>query len=351
MSRPLRVAFVGMRRAPSDLPSEYWPTFVRYHLELPYYYAKHGPCEVIITTVEPVKYEEAFTSGGSIKCITESEYQDSTDLGRFDVVVHWRKWFTDLYDHLARNVILSQDHSYGPEWIEQVKNAFESECLDGILVFPTWHKSNTVRELNGIIPSSRLYEGLTLGVDTEVYCPGTKDPYHLLWASDPGRGLNELINPFLRLWNKDRRYRLTVTYPDYVKQESLAAFSSFFKHPGVRHRPGLRNGVELWDLFNSTMFLPYSSSFPEPSSRCHRQAMAAGSVVLYPPNMGSPSFLIEHGLTGIVEPIGLWPELIHSMVQSGRAAEVGHNARTFAVTENWAVQARRFHDFFSAGDK
>lgn len=345
----LKVAFVGMKRAPSDMPEGYWPTFVRYHLELPYYYAQGAPINVTLVTTGRVEYAEQFPSGGSIRCITESDYlTDETD---YDVVVHWRKWSDDLYDPWARNIILSQDHSYGPEWLADVQDAAQGERLEGILVFPTWHKENTSKELAGILPANRLYEGMTLGVDTEVYYPNGKDPFHLLWASDPGRGLESLINPFLRLWQKDRRFHLTVTYPDYVKPESVARFTPFFKHPAVRHMPSVRNGPALWDLFNTAGFLPYSSTFPEPSSRCHRQAMAAGAVVLYPPNMGTPSHLIESGLTGIVESVDRWPDVILSIMAEERRDEIGHNARTYAISENWRVQARRFHDFFDKDTK
>jgi hypothetical protein len=75
--------------------------------------------------------------------------------------------------------------------------------------------------------------------------------------------------------------------------------------------------------------------------------MAAGSVVLYPPDMGTPSRLIETGLTGIVEPIHVWSDVINTMVKTGRWEEIGHNARQLALSENWAVQAQRFHRFFS----
>lgn len=345
----LKVAFVGAKRPPSDLPSGYWETFVRYHLELPYYYAQGAPTDVTLVTTEPVKYEEKFESGGSIRCVTENEYLN--DQTEYDVVVHWRKWFDDLSDPMARNVILSQDHSYGPEWLANVRTASEAGILDGVLVFPTWHRENTARELRGIVDPKHLYEGLTFGVDIDVYYPGTKDPFHLLWASDPGRGLEALINPFLRLWQKDRRFHLTVTYPDYVKSEAVARFASFLKHPAVRHLPGVRNGPQLWDLFRNSGILPYSSTFPEPSSRCHRQAMAAGSLVLYPPNMGTPSHLIESGLTGIVEDVSLWPDVIQSLVSSERWHEIGRNARTFSLSENWRVQAQRFYNFFSKDRK
>jgi hypothetical protein len=328
------------------MPAGYWPTFVRYHLELPFYFGKHAPIHVDIVHPEPIAYREEFESGGSITCITERDYRDHPARS-YDVIVHWRKWFDDLYDPFARNVLLSQDHSYSSEWKSAVSCAFKGERLDGILVFPTWHRENVAWELRGIVPDSRLYEGMTLGVDTEVYRPGTKDPHSLLWASDPGRGLGDLIGPFLRLWQRDRRFHLTVTYPDYVRPEALSPFSSFLRHPGVRHLTGVRNGPALWDLFNTAGFLPYSSNFMEPSSRCHRQAMAAGCVVLYPPDMGTPSRLIESGMTGIVDPVSLWPDVIASMVSSGRREEVGHNARQFALSEDWAVQARRFHGFFA----
>jgi len=344
----MRAAFVGVKRSPSDMPSGYWSTFVRYHLELPWYYARHAPIQVDLVHPEPIAYSEDFSTdgGGSIRCVTEQEYREGIPYS-YDVVVHWRRWFDDLYDGLSRNVVLSQDHSYDAKWLSEVREASSVGDLDGILVFPTWHRENVARELAGFLPESRLYEGLTLGVDTDVYRPVAKDPHHLLWASDPGRGLEALINPFMRLWDRDRRFRLTVTYPDYVRPESVARFSHFLSHPGVRHLPGLRNGPILWDLFNSAGVLPYSSTFLEPSSRCHRQAMAAGCMVMYPPDMGSPSRLIEDGLTGVVAPPSVWSEVIPTLVSSGRWQELGHNARAFALSENWAVQAQRFHRFFS----
>lgn len=347
MNRPLRVAFVGMKRSPTDVPLGYWPTFVQYHLELPHYYARYADIEVDLTTIEPVEYSCEFVGGGRLRCITERQYQEANV--RYDVVVHWRRWFDDLHDHNARNVILSQDHSYGSEWIGEVRTAFARGFLDGILVFPAWHRLQMEYELQGVVHPSRLYAGMTLGVDTSVYYPGRKDPFHLLWASDPGRGLDRLVAPFLHLWGRDRRFRLTVTYPDYVRPESLVRFSAFLKHPGVTHLPNLRNGPQLWDLFNDSGILPYSSTFPEPSSRCHRQAMAAGSLVLYPPNMGTPSQLIENGLTGVVDHPDTWPDIICDMVSTGRWEEIGQNARSLAVNENWAVQAARFHSFFSKG--
>lgn len=348
----MRIAFVGIKRSPTEMPAGYWSTFVRYHLELPWYYARHAPIHVDIVHPEPIAYSEDFRElgGGSIRCITEKQWIDEP-AERYDVVIHWRRWFDELYDVLSRNVILSQDHSYDQAWRDSAADAFDGGRLDGLLVFPTWHRDRIARELRGIVPEDRLYEGLTLGVDTDTYQPVGKDPHHLLWASDPGRGLETLVNPFLRLWTKDRSFRLTVTYPDYVRPESVAKFSSFLKHPGVRHLPSVRNGPQLWELFNSAAVLPYSSNFPEPSSRCHRQAMAAGCLVMYPPNMGSPSQLIEDGLTGIVADPSLWPDVIHDHICSGRWEEFGHNARTFALSESWAVQARRFHDFFSKDSK
>lgn len=352
MVRPLYVAFVGMRRAPSSMPAEYWSTFVRYHLELPWYYARHSDCRVHLTTSEPIKYSEEFRDqgGGTISCLTEGQYLDpfyKETHQPYDVVVHWRKWHDELYFPGARNVILSQDHSYSDDWKNPVYHALERGRLDGILCFPTWHRRQLVQEL-GLFPPERLYEGLTLGVDVHTYHPVDKDPFHLLWASDPGRGLGNLIDPFLKLWNRDRRFHLTVTYPDYVQPQTVAQFLTFLRHPGVRHLPGLRNGPELWNLFNGVGFLPYSSTFPEPSSRCHRQAQAAGSVVLYPPGMGTPSELIEPWRTGIVRDPVEWPDHIMDVASSPEMfSDLGRAARQLAESESWEVQANRFKTFFS----
>lgn len=336
------------------MPSpDYWPTFVRYHLELPWYYARHSNCRVHVTTTESVLYSENFTQegGGTISTLSEHQFLDpfyKEEHNPYDVVVHWRKWFPDLYVPGARNVILSQDHSYSQEWRDTVRQAWLLGHLDGILVFPTWHRRQVAAET--LMPNDRLYEGLTLGVDVHTYHPGNKDPFHLLWASDPGRGLDRLIEPFLKLWNRDRRFRLTVTYPDYVQPATLSPFQMFFRHPGVTHRPGLRNGPELWNLFNDSGFLPYSSTFPEPSSRCHRQAQAAGSVVLYPPGMGTPSELIEPWKDGVVRDPSEWPDLIQQIVDgNGIYQDLSQSARRFAMSESWEVQAKRFYDKFSEG--
>lgn len=341
----MKVAFVGVKRPPSDLPSaDYLDMFIRFHLELPWYYARYSKCDVTLTMIEPVSYSYDFmhVGGGSIKVIQEHELGDD-----FDVIVHWRKWYPELYRDQAVNVILSQDHSYGDVWKSLVQHAYENGHLDGILVFPTWHRTRVASELNGIIPDDILIDGLTLGVDPSIYKPNdVKDPFHLLWASDPGRGLDELILVFMKLWAQDRRFKLTVTYPDYVKPENVARYSMFFNHPAVTHYPNLRNGEDLWRLFNTAGILPYTSTFPEPSSRCHRQAMCAGSMVLYPPNMGTPSQLIEDGLTGIVQPTPWWPDIIVDAVKSGKWRELGANARSYAVSESWAVQATRFYNHF-----
>lgn len=351
--RPLHVAFVGMKRAPSSVPEGYWSTFVRYHLELPWYYARYSNCRIHLTTVEPVVYSENFEEdgNGTISCLTEGQYSNpfyKETHHPYDLVVHWRKWHDELYFPGARNVILSQDHSYSPDWLAQVAMASAEGRLDGILVFPSWHKRRVADELADLVPASRLYEGLTLGVDVHVYHPKDKDPFHLLWASDPGRGLDRLIMPFLQLRRKDPRFHLTVTYPDYVRPESLAPFYSFLRQPGVTHLPGLRNGPELWDLFNRSSFLPYSSTFPEPSSRCHRQAQAAGSVVLYPPGMGTPSELIRNKETGLILQLHDWPDAIMQAVnQPEQYRRISANARKLAESESWEVQAKRFYDFFS----
>ncbi len=333
------------------MPLGYFPTFLAYHVELPYYFARLATMDVTYVLPEDARdeYSQDFLSGGTIRCISEEQYLDNPQTGMdYDVVVHWRKWFPELYCQHARNVILSQDHSYSQSWIDDVTVANSHGLLDGILVFPTWHHANTMNELRGHINPEQLYEGMTLGVDTDIYIPSaSKDPYRLLWASDPGRGLEKLISPFLQLWAQDRRFRLTVTYPDYVKPEVVARYASFLRHPAVDHRPSVRNGPELWGLFNESGFLPYSSTFPEPSSRCHRQMMAAGGVVLYPPGMGTPSFLIESGHTGIVSSPSAWPEQITKMIETGQWKTIGKNAREYAVSENWAVQAQRFYNFFS----
>lgn len=343
----MRVAFVGVKRKYQELPEDYQDAFTRYHLELPWYYASGG-MEVIVTTPD-------FTTGpkfmddprGILWHVEEKHFNDLFDDHsrnfKYDVVVHWRKWFPEFYRPEAINVINCQDHSFSPEWKATVVKAYAEKKLYGILCFPKWHKQNLYNELNGAIDGARLIDGLTLGVDTDIYAPAPdKDPYQLLWSSDPGRGLQQMLRVFAQLRVLDRRFHLNVCWPDYCQ------FAPTFNDPTITWHGNVPNGPALWGLFNKCGVLAYPSTFKEPSSRAHRQAMAAGSMVFYPPNMGTPSDLIVDGQTGFVKPVAEWPVQIFRQVIEGGWKQIGDNARRYAISENWAVQAQRFRQYFEA---
>lgn len=328
----MRIAFVGVKRKYWELPPEYRDPFNQYHLELPYYYAKPGN-SVTVTTVD---YHDAprLVGRGDLVCIPEGD----SGLHEFDVVIHWRKWFPEFYHPEAVNVINCQDHTFSKEWRDSVQQAFNEKKLYGILCFPGWHKRNLQAE--SCLPQERLLDGVTLGVDTEVYRPSPgKDPYQMLWASDPGRGLDGAIGLAIQLFHRDKRFRLHVCHPDYARGNRV-------NHPAIIWHGNVNNGPKLWDLFNTTGILPYTSTFFEPSSRAHRQAQAAGSMVLYPPRMGTPSELIVDDQTGIVRDPSRWVDIIEEKVKSGDWERLGKNARDFAVSENWDVQAERFNRLF-----
>jgi hypothetical protein len=347
----VRVAFVGVKRKYQELPDEYRLFFTQFHLELPYYFARDGKMDVTVTTVDydrdPIsllpkidlkKIDDLETDieYGTLRHVEERRWNSPVD-----VVVHWRKWFPEFYRPEAINVINCQDHSFSPEWKGTVIRAYAEKKLHGILCFPKWHKRNIYNELGGNLDGASLIDGLTLGVDTEVYAPSPdKDPYQLLWASDPGRGLQQCLEMFMRLYVLDNRFRLNICWPDYCQPPNIP------QHPGIKVMGNVPNGMVLRELFNRCGILPYASTFMEPSSRAHRQAMAAGSLVLYPPGMGTPSDLIENGRTGIVERPEKWHITIFRSVVEGWWKELGDNARQYAISENWAVQANRFREYF-----
>lgn len=328
----MRIIFSGVKRDYLEFRPVYRDIFTKYHLELPWYFAIGGNSIVVTTTnYDDKSYWE------NVRYISE---ENSRKDGRYDINVHWRKWFPDLYRGEAINVINCQDHSFSPEWLGNVKQAFNKGQLYGIMCFPGWHKRNLFNELGGAIPSDRLIDGLTLGVDTKIYRPAEqKSPYDMLWASDPGRGLHQAIQLAVSLWKRDKRFRLHVCRPDYAPQVSIT-------HPAIVNYDNLSNGINLWSLFNVCGILPYTSNFMEPSSRAHRQAQAAGSLVLYPPNMGTPSELIEDGITGFVRPVEQWPDLIIKSVEDGSWKEIGKNARRMAKSERWSIQSQRFNEYF-----
>lgn len=326
----LNIAFVGVKRKYQDLSPDYRWWFTKYHLELPVYYS--GLNKVTVTTVD---YSEQMNS--CMRAVKESEFIGSRD--NYDVVVHWRKWFPELYRPEAINVIVCQDHSFSQEWISGVQSAFDSGKLYGILCFPGWHRENLFRELGEKFPKDRLIAGLTLGVDTETYYPAyNKDPRMLLWSSDPGRGLAGACELAVKLYQRDHKFRLHVCQPDYSAPVSI-------NHPAIICHGFLKNGQALFDKFRTAGVLPYTSTFMEPSSRAHRQAQAAGCLVLYPPDRGTPSELILDGRTGFVRPTDQWEKLILEYAD-GQHRDIGENARLFAHSENWGVQRDRFTNYF-----
>lgn len=339
----MKIAFVGVKRKYQELAPEYRNFFTQYHLELPYYYAKYGGNDVWVTTVDYSVKECTpllFESGGILRHCTEEEYRNSGPDSGFDVIIHWRKWFKELCIPEALNYINCQDHSFSDEWKNTVRTEAAFGNLTGVLCFPTWHKENLARELDWKPEWPTLVSGLTLGVDTDTYQPSpSKDPRALLWASDPGRGLYGAVALGIRLWQMDHRYKLHVCYPDYVKDVQKV------EHPGIVWHGNVSNGPKLWQLFNETGILPYTSVFKEPSSRAHRQAQAAASLVFYPPNMGTPSHLIQDGVNGIVSDPSSWIDRIVKTVESGEYKKIGEEARYLAIKENWEVQAHRFTQY------
>ena len=338
----MKIAFVGVKRKYLELPADYRDHFNQYHLELPFYYARDGKNDVTITTVD-YKDDGRRLDGGFLRCTTEEKFKKDLT-SKFDVVVHWRKWFPELHRPEAINVINCQDHSFSGEWVAAVHNAITEGKLRGILCFPHWHARNLKAETG--LPDELIIPGLTLGVDTDIYKPAPDDEkgsYDMLWASDPGRGLAQALQLHIELYKLDQRFKLHVCYPDYVPPMSPIRF------PGIVWHGNVSNGPKLWELFNKTGILAYTSTFREPSSRAHRQAQAAGSLVLYPPDMGTPSDLIRENGGGIVAPVKEWPRLIvKSFLSSGEdsCVTLGNVARQVALSENWAVQAKRFNDFF-----
>lgn len=337
----MKIAFVGVKRKYQELDSSYRDFFNRYHLELPFYYARDGKNWVTITTVDYNGEPLTFGETGALQCISEGFFKSYLMNFGYEVVVHWRKWFPELYVPGAINVINCQDHSFSQEWKKSAESAFKEGKLYGVMCFPAWHKENLLTECPWL-PKDRAIAGITLGVDTDIYFPDKeKNPKEMLWASDPGRGLNGALQLALMLHQRDHDFRLNVCWPDYCKPPQM------FKHPAIIWRGNVGNGPDLWSLFNKTGILPYTSTFKEPSSRAHRQAMAAGSMVLYPPGMGTPSDLIISDGNGIVAPVDMWVDTILDYVKSGRWRELGERARNYAVAENWSVQAKMFNSVFS----
>lgn len=331
----MKIAFVGVKRKYQELAPEYRNFFNQYHLELPYYFARDGKNQILITTVDHEDDGVKFDGGGYLVCSTEDVVARPEN--QMDVVVHWRKWFEELHQPGALNLINCQDHSFSPEWQQAAQRAFSEGKLYGILCFPGWHKANLLRECSWL-PQDRAIAGVTLGVDTDIYHPvEQKNPREMLWASDPGRGLQTALSLAIRLHQRDHGFRLHVCYPDYCPPIQKIS------HPAIVWQGNVPNGPRLWDLFNWCGTLPYTSNFMEPSSRAHRQAMAAGSMVLYPPGMGTPSELIVNDGTGIVAPIHTWADKILQRVEDGSWKELGQRAREYAVAENWNTQARMFN--------
>ena len=345
----MKIAFVGLEKDYTTIKDDYVDFFNKYHLEIPWYYAEKGGNEVYVTVKSLPRgdYQDRDVRAASIHHGTFANVTENVlnlvfqnpmlEESRLDVVVHWRKWREDLYVRGAINLLHTCDHTYPQVWKDTVKKAFDDKKLYGILCYRSWHKRQIAEESG--IPEDRLFTDCTFGVDVDIYKPTPeKDPYQMLWSSDPGRGLAGAIELAVKLFSIDKRFRLNICYPDYV------AAPARIQHPALIWHGSVPNGPKLWDLFNRCGILPYTSTFKEPSSRAHRQAQAAGSLVLYPPDMGSPSELIENDVTGIVAPISRWSGIILDLVKSGLWTEYGVNARRFAEKQTWQVQAENFNN-------
>lgn len=347
----MRIAFVGIEKDWADLEKrDYTEKFIKHHLELPYYYAVHGKNDVIIVSKSAngldSKHDyvyEMFGKDFSLTVMSEELFlSDENEYSGFDVVVHWRKWTEECYRPEAINVINSQDHSYSIEWLDKVEKATAEGKLKGILCFPEWHHRRLALECSNMSSAPPLMPGVTLGVDTQVYKPSkNKNRHGLLWASDPGRGVGWFQDLTSEVFKRDHKFKSSICQPDYVNTRAS------FVHPAFDFYSNLDNGPELWNLFNESGFLPYTSTFEEPSSRAHRQAMAAGCVVLYPPNMGTPSDLITDNVDGFVRPLSEWVDIITRLSSDKEEFDrISQNAREHAIRENWEVQANRFNELF-----
>jgi glycosyltransferase involved in cell wall biosynthesis len=354
----MMVAFVGIERPFKELPVPV-DYFVKYHLEIPWYYANNGSFDVVITTKDmgPADDDEAI-AGENPKVDTEmntsvfivKEPWLKKSEADVEVVVHWRKWFQWAYDARpdALHIMHCCDHSFGTDWRRSVGQAIDRDQLRAVMVFYGWHAQNTENELDGWCDSRKLRRalvtGLHLGVDTKLYYPKKKDRFRLLWASDPGRGFGQCFQMFQHLKRLDHRYEMDVLYPDYVNGVTIPSF------PGVKAHHYV-SGEKLWDFFRHAAFVPYTSTFPEPSSRVHRQGQSCGSVVLYPEKMGTPSDIIA-----VEQPCGVlmrqpfnpeaWArEIISINSNDDLYEELTRGARRLALREDWSIQAERFSLF------
>jgi hypothetical protein len=338
----VKVAFVGVKRDYSQLSTEYVRMFNKYHLEIPFYYAELGGNDVTVTTTNYTGEPELFSSGGSFRNEAEQSYLGGHDHHRYDVIVHWRKFFPELYHKEAINVLHTCDHSYDPKWKQDVIEALQTGKLRKVICYKGWHLNNMAGEL-GLDPvqvQSWLTDELTFGVDPEIYKPApNKDRYSMLWSSDPGRGMTGAVQLAVSLFQRDQRFRLHICHPDYVKAQPI-------RHPAIVWHGNVNNGPELWKLFNETGILPYTSTFREPSSRAARQSQCAGSLTLYPPNMGTPSEYVRDMDTGVMRPMSQWADKIVEIVSGPEYDRITSRAREQALSESWAVQADRFNKKF-----
>lgn len=340
----MKVAFVGVKRDYQKLDSKYVRFFNKYHLEIPFYYAELGGMDVTVTTTNYTGAHEGFESGGRFWNEPELSWLGGHEKGRHEVVVHWRDWFEDLYDKKAYNVLHTCDHTYSQEWKQKVRTAIIQKKLKAIICYRGWHAENMERELSSDgfrkleIPGLQIITDLTFGVDPRIYLPSpTKDRRALLWSSDPGRGLVPAVELAVKLHQRDPRIKLHVCHPDYVKVNPI-------RHPAIVWHGNVPNGPQLWNLFNETGVLLYPSTFKEPSSRACRQAQCAGSLVLYPPGMGTPSEYIRDMDTGIVRPTTQWADTLLNVLDSPDYERICANARQQALSESWEVQAQRFKE-------
>jgi len=181
-----------------------------------------------------------------------------------------------------------------------------------------WHRDYICSIFD--ITTDRLLPFPKDGIHPENLGYFQKTPKTVLFASSPSRGLKQLFQIFSILVKKDPKFELHVCVPERAKRfkfehipfhkkiwrfkkdkNDLASIYNFAPCQNLHYHSYMPPYTkEHWDLFKKCEYLVYPSVFTEPSSRVTTHARGAGCVILYPPNMGSPSDFLTHQVDAII---------------------------------------------------
>ncbi len=257
------------------------------------------------------------------------------------------------------------------KYLEKSSNHFLSPYTEKIIfrwnISPHfWHRDYVCSVF--CIKHDRLLPLPKDGIHPGNLGPFSKKRKTILFASNPARGLKPLVKIFSNLIKKDPEFVLHACVPERArgykfKTEPNSLLSRLLRRRDPKNSLLYNYGAcdnlcyhsylppyqqEHWQLFKMCEYLVYPSTFTEPSSRVVTHARGAGCVILYPPDMGSPSDFLTHNVDAIVtKPEKMIDQILYLEEHPDAKAKLVANSIEAASRYTFENQVKSFTNYLT----